>query len=587
MKNKLTKLAILVLVVGLISIMPILHARIAIGPAWQGMMPSYVTDGLFYFIQIVKGTAHIPFGNTPFFIEHANDINASPTAALFLASIPLKLGLSFTQALILGLIIWNLIFVYLLKILLEQLGTRRLWAWWLVGPIYLEVYWMMVRPAVLSAVFPFFLLFLIGLTRWLKKPERPAAIFLAFSFAATFYIYPYTWQVSGGTLVFILLLFLTQKDWSRLKGLLIIGLGSFILALPAFIYIYREISHPLFADFISHAGSIKTHLLSPQSFYIGRWIILNLIVWSGVMKLVPGIKNNLDFIRTWRLVIPTGLAILVLLLSPILTGRDAVIGEHLTREMYLWLAISSYMLLYFVWNHANLIPKRSGKMIMVVGLLTLTFVPVLAQYKRSVLPELKIDGPEAIYIQRYAAPIAWLDKKESKPTVIWANPDISSYTLIYSRHYVLVSGQDLANQYFVSGQEIRERYLASRYFKNVDSKSIMNEYDAALGSSDINQTSNLNFKLKLCKLFKLQRLASCDPEALVRLKAIRDRKIQDLIIENNRIVRPHIYDFLKKYHVTYAIKDLSRDQDFHIETLKNSKEVYNDGSIAIYYLTIP
>lgn len=584
MRYKFIKILAFIFIVGSISIMPILHVRLAIGAAWQGIMPPYVTDGLFYFIQIVKGTTHIPFGNTPFFLEHANDINASPIAALFIAAIPLKLGLSFTPALVLGLIIWNLIFVYLLKILLEQLYVRRPWVWWLVVPIYLEVYWMMVRPAVLSVVFPFFLLFLISLIRWFKDPKRSASIFLVFSFAATFYIYPYTWQVSGTTVAFIFLLFLMQKNWSRLKNLFVIGLGSFVLASPALVYIYREVSHPLFTDFISRAGSIQTHLPSPQSFYIARWIILNLAIWLGIRRLIPELKNNTDFTHAWRIITSVGLAILLLLMSPIITGRDAVIGEHLTREMYLWLSISSCVLLYFVWSQIGLLQQKFNKKFVIAGLMVIIFIPVLMQYKRSVLPELVIDRSEAIYIQRYAAPIAWLDKHEPMPVVVWANPNISNYVLIYSRHYVLIPGQDLANQYFVSGSEIQERYLTSRYFKNVDSKLVMNEYDTALGSSDINQMSNLNLKFKLCLLFKLQRLSICDSGVLTFLQADRDRKIQDLIVENNKIVRPHIYDFLKKYQVAYVVKDLLRDNNFHIEKLKNTKEVYNDSTIAIYRL---
>ena len=112
----------------------------------------------------------------------------------------------------------------------------------------------------------------------------------------------------------------------------------------------------------------------------------------------------------------------------------------------------------------------------------------------------------------------------------------------------------------------------------------MDEYDTALGSSDINQMSNLNLKFKLCLLFKLQRLSICDSGVLTFLQADRDRKIQDLIVENNKIVRPHIYDFLKKYQVAYVVKDLLRDNNFHIEKLKNTKEVYNDSTIAIYRL---
>jgi len=96
--------------------------------------------------------------------------------------------------------------------------------------------------------------------------------------------------------------------------LFVIGLGSFVLASPALVYIYREVSHPLFTDFISRAGSIQTHLPSPQSFYIARWIILNLAIWLGIRRLIPELKNNTDFTHAWRIITSVGLAILLLLM---------------------------------------------------------------------------------------------------------------------------------------------------------------------------------------------------------------------------------------------------------------------------------
>ncbi|MBX4190263.1 hypothetical protein KW791_03155 [Candidatus Parcubacteria bacterium] len=550
---------------------------------WQGIMPNYVTDANFYFTRIAKGTDSFPFGNNPYFIEHLTDINATPSVADPLASIPLKLGVPFAATMIFNAVFWNILFVIILYFLIKRLGVRGYWPHIFSLLIYFEVYWLAVRPAIMEVVFPFFAVFLLALVNWLQKQTRGRELLLSAAFAATFYVYAYTLEVSSVILIFIGLYTLWTQDWDKLKSIIRVGFGAFILGLPVFIYIYKEISHPLFSEFISiRAGSIQTHLPSLVAFQLARWIILNLFAWFIARKFIANLRNSKEFSLSYLIVSCMGLGLLALLMSPLIIGRDTVIGEHISREIYLWLSLFAPLLVYFVIKHEQIV--LSKQKIFIYGLLLLNLVPVFAQYKRSVLPLFRIDRKEANYVQSYAPPLKWLESKESRPVVVWADSTLSDYILVYSKHYVLLPGlNNNPTQYFVSDSELRERYILSSYFDQLDSVKIKRDYAIAVGNVDSIQIANVQFRLKLCQIFHMTSRA-CDPGVLNKLESIRDDKINKIIAESNQI-KPKEAELLKKYRVKYVIKDLQKDSQFHPEQLGGA-QVYNDGNFAIYQLKL-
>ncbi len=63
---------------------------------------------------------------------------------------------------------------------------------------------------------------------------------------------------------------------------------------------------------------------------------------------------------------------------------------------------------------------------------------------------------------------------------------------------------------------------------------------------------------------------------------MKNKEIAELVIKNEKEIRPHITELLKKYQVAYAIKDTRDDPNFHVEKFKNTQEIYNDGRFVIY-----
>lgn len=556
--------------------LPIVYAINSAGENWRGIMPLFATDVNFYLAKLVKGTFNFPFGNNPFFLEHINNINATPSVADYISAVPYKFGLSLPNTLILNAILWHCIFVYLLYLILKRLGVKNNWNFWLIVPAYISVYGMILKPAVLQVVMPFFLFFLLALLHWLDASTKNRNILLALGLAGTIYIYPYTWQISCVSLGLVFLWLLKKQDWQKAGSLIKVSLCGLLLALPVIWYMYQEITHPLFSDIVERSGSINTHLPSITSFYAGRWIFTGLGLWYLAMYFWPDLKKDREFKTAFYFFGLIGSAILLILMSPIISGRDAMIGTHLSREVFFWLSLSVGCAVYFIFQKTDFKRKVNYKTFFVLVFVVINIVPLLRQYERSLKQPFQTSAEEAIQIQDFAEPMAWLDRYDSTPGVIWANSEISTYVSFVSRHYVLTL---LAHQYFVDVLELQERQLVARYFSDNTPQLIEQDYEILFGYNYEQESINFNLRSWICK--KTGFIFCNDLGASVLLLE-KEKNIQNLFQYNKEYVRPNIYELLKKYHVTYAVKDIKNDRDLQFDKLKNTKEIYNDGRFIIY-----
>lgn len=585
-RKQIIGLSVLFTLTALFAVSPFIFIIHSAGYHWQGVVPTgYVFDSGFYITRMVKGTHLFPFGNNPFFIERTDSSNPALSVADYIAAIPLKAGLSLTATLIFNSIFWNLVLVFLLWLLLKQFGVRGNWAFCLIPVIYLEVYGAMIRPVVLGVVLPFFLFFLLTFVTWLRKPTVLNGFIFAIGIAGTLYIYPYTWQIAFAILGLYFVWLLKNREWVKAKLQFLTIITALIIAFPAVFSIYKIISSPLFPDLLSHVGSIKTHLPSLNSFYTGRWVIINSLLWLAVARFMPRLREDKDFRFSSSFLMIAGFGVLTVLMSPIITGRDGAIGNHVARELFFWLSISTAVLAYFIFSGASFWQQRFYKKFFILLLLAANLIPIIKQSKRSLLQPFQASRNEIISAQDYAKPISWLEQYDKNPSVVWADGAISGYIPILSKYYIL-EPPDVAYQYWVDMSEMQERYLISHYFQEVTPPLLSQDSTVPLGLSYFRRLDDLNWKLDICNFFKFVKFGGCDPissgSAFSEVISQKNKEIQNLIEKNERDIRPRIKELLKKYQVAYAIKDLLNDPNFHVEKLKNTREIYNDGRFAIY-----
>ena len=586
-KKQLVSFLLFFSIIGFCAAIPLFYVIYSAGDNWQGIIPDgYVGDSEFYIVRIVKGTQNFPFGNNPFFIEHTEGINPALSAADYLAAIPLKVGLSLTATLIFNSVFWNLIFIYLLWLFLRQVGVRNNWILYLIPAIYLEVYGAMIRPVVLQTVLPFFMFFIFGFATWLKKPTRVNNLLFAASIAGTFYAYPYTWQVTFSMLGVSFLWFLKNQEWTRVKLESKLIFLSLIIAFPAVYALYEIFNNPLFPDLLKNVGSIKTHFPSKLSFTLGRWVIINSFLWYLVDRFTS-LKEDKDFKFLYSFLMIMGWGLFIVLISPIITGRDGAIGEHVGRELYFWLVSSTSLIIYLVFSRSNLFNLKFYRKFIIILFLFINLVPVVKHYRRSFLQPFHTLPSKTILVQNYAKPIIWLNKYDKNPRVIWADGHIGGFISIFSRHYNL-EPPDVAYQYWMPVSEMQERYLISKYFTEITPKFLDENSTVPLGLSYFRRLDDLNWKSELCKMFERIMFNGCVPTSsgltLTQVKSSKDKDIKDLIDKNDKEIKPNIYELLKKYQVTYAIKEKLNNSNFSIEKLKGVKEIYSDDYFTIYAL---
>lgn len=583
-KKQIIASAVILAATVLASVLPFIFMMNVAGPSWKGVIPAgYVADSEFYIVQMIKGTELLPFGNNPFFIERASEFNPALIVADYIAAVPLKLGLSLIVTLIFNSIFWNVVFVIFLGLFMRQLGIRTNWIFYLIPLVFMSVYGAMIRPVVWQTVLPFFMFFLYAFSVWIERQSLISGIFLAVGIAATLYVYPYTWQITFLMLGMYFVWFLIKRKWPMIKSGLLIVVLALILASPALFYLYKVISNSLFPEFLKNIGSVKTHLPSEISLELVRWVVINIFLWHLAAKFIFRLKKNKKFDLARGLLSVHGLAIFILALSPIISGRDGAIGDHLGRELFFWLSMSTAIASYYILSESGFKKLAWSRKTVILLLLLVNIFPVLKHYKRSLFQPFQKSKDEIIATQDYAKPIAWLGGYDQNPAVVWASPNIAGLIPIYSKNYSL-EPPDLAYQYWNNKKEIQERYLVSQYFNEINPKLL--ETTAALGHSYVRRFDDLRWKIKLCQKLKFIMFEQCIPKSsgltLSELAFQKDKDISNIMKLNEKEIRPNIVGLLKKYRVAYVVKDIKNDPGFKVEKFKNIKEIYNDGRFAIF-----
>lgn len=557
-----------------------------LGPAWQGVVPNYVTDTAYYSVQIKEAADGLPLTANPFFLEHNRDRAPAFFLANAIAALPMRLGSSFAVGLLIGLAIANVLLIWLLYILFKRLGVSERWSLVLPFVVYADVYGMMVRPVIMSLVLPALTFFYLALWRWLEDHQsKKNQLLLVAATVLSFYIYPYLYQIVTVTLGLVFIYLVFGRDLPKVKSFF--KILSFMLAgiLPSVIYTWQTASQPFYWDWMRRMSYLSTHLPSPETYYYGRWFILMMPLWIFLFVLRRWQHAHQISWKVFNYFTIAGAAIFVVLISNVLTGRDFDIGNHVNRFLIFWFSLSLAAISYFTIAQLKLRQLRLWQKIVLLGLFGVTGSIFLRQIPRSVFVPFQTDMAQAKYIQTYKEPIEWLDRDSQEFAVVWANGGISNYVPVFSKHYVLFPGMLNFLVYLTPSPEVEERYLISRYFETPDRVLLEKEFSFYGGVGLEYERRNASWKSTLCRNLRLDLIiGDCGRfEREVQQQTDKEKKtLVDKMLGLNIAIRLQIYQELKKYHVAYIVKDLSRDLDWHPEKIKNTLQVYNNGKFAVF-----
>lgn len=571
-------------VTALLALIPVLNIWRGLGAEWQGVIPGYGDEGLYYnqIHEIADG--HFWYGNQ-YLIEHAEGPPSVIFAGHWLAALPLWLGMPFIPAMYFNNVLWGIIFVLLGYWLLRELSLPKILSAFGSLFSYLTCYGLMLRPSSRQEVYPFFLLFYIALIRFFKKPEEwSSIIFLGLATGATFYVFSYLWQTVVITLGLLALYALYLRAWPLLRSTLLASALGGVLGLSPLLYmLYLSNTYPYFLESVARFGLVDTHVPMAEVVYSGGWIGVLLALAAFVYWRVPALREDNRFLFVAGFAAFTGLGLWIMEGSNLITGKLLETGEHMRPFIGPWLPLAGIPLAWTLWQRRGAV-RGWNRAVVLIGMAALLFMGlVFVQryfYSYIDIRGLTDDWREA---QSYAIPLQWIDAQQEEPIVIWnQNESFNIYIPMLSRDYVLYSPGAMFT--LVSNQEIQERYLVTNYFNNpsiADLKAHLAEY---VGRQDAyHHAKTIERGIKICRIiFYFDKAHGCGvPPTSVGLMgeaffAGLEKKFTDDI-------RPRIKTYLQKYHVSYIITDTTMSPPWTPQML-GARKVWGDGRYEIYRL---
>lgn len=572
------------IVSALLSFYPVVDRFVKTGVGFEGVPQTY-TDEFIYYAQVREiATGNLFFGN-PYFIEH----RYSPTLALFgssiFAAIPLFLGASLELAHQTNFIIWGALFIILVYALFRELGMPR-WVGAAGGLfVYLQSYDLVFRLSVQQQVFPFFFLFYVALIRFLKQPENLGRrAILAVATGVSFYVYGFLWQLVVVSLGFTGLYAIGKKNWKLVRATLLTSIAGGLIGAPAFAYTLWVMHQPFFWESMNRWGLVASHLPMGEVITSGFVVPLGIGTLWVLYACSNKLRSDAHFLLATLFFTITGLALWVTQGSNLLSGKLLENGEHLKRFIIPWSGLVGVFCVMSVYSIRRELSRARFVVVAVLGVLA-----VLASV-RFLLIDVSYFFPDATRVefwkkeQTYQRPLAWLDAKEEEPVVVWANPhtELPTYVTALTRHYVLF--QNFGQFNLLSNDEFHERYLVSQYFDAPTTTRLMEDMPVYAGRShSFHHPKTIERGIKLCRLLHVFANTDTCGTPPTPQELIGDEFFINLETKFKKEIRPHLTEYLEKYHVSYIIKDLEEDAHYQPESV-GGIEVYNDGYVAIYQL---
>ncbi|MEK7101800.1 MAG: hypothetical protein AAB882_01455 [Patescibacteria group bacterium] len=575
---------ILMGIVCILTFVPVLDTFLILGNEWQGIMPTFIDENLYQAQVHMVAQGYIKGGN-PYFLEHRFDPPLVIFGGVWINALPLLTGVSLNTALMINFVLWSLVFAALFYWLFRELAIPPWIA--VVGTVlqYIQFYPYMWRTANLQPVLPFYILFYIAFVRLVREQNRRNIYMLAATIGISFYLFAYLWQIIVITLGLLFLYSLVRKNWLLMKATLTSSLIGGIVGLPVPLYmLWLSHSSPYFWESISRFGLVNTHLPMAEVLYSGGWIGVILAFLAVLYARVRTLREDNAFIQLGLFLALSGLGLWIMQGSNLFTGKLLETGEHIRVFIFPWLAFATVLLGTYLWKRRTNLTKVLQ--VFVFGVLAVCAV-VSLRYARAAFSPFAHPGAyrDAWQTeQSYAKSFAWLDNQEENPIVVWNEPHDGYTPLlpVLTKHFVLFAAP--AMWQLVSDSEFRERYLISQYFSNPTVASLKSDMGIYLGRQDLaHKAKTIERGIKICRiLFFWDTNKDCGtPPTAIGL--LGEKFFSDLEQKFQTDIKPNIKAYLKKYHVSYIIKDSVLNPQYHPEKL-GATRVYNDGRFEIYRL---
>ena len=574
----------LVLMTAFLMLVPLLDISLALH-SWQGIIPTFTDENFYYARMHALLTGHVTTGN-PYYLEHTDGPPLVIFAGVWLSAVPFFLGLPPLAALYVNFIVWSLAFIAAAYALLRALRVSAWWSVFGVLAMYAESFAHVWRPVNLQTVFPVYFLFYLALLRSIEKPNRRHVWLLGATTGVNCYLFSYLWQAAVITLVPLFLFALVRKEWLLARAIFFTGLIGGGIGLPIPLYaLWLSHTSPYFWESVYRLGLVNTHIPTSEIFYSGGWVWALCALAVFVLWCQPLLRRDTVFTKLILFICISGLGLWCMQASNAITGKWLETGEHVRLLILPWLMFATLALALALWQRRAALSRplffaAVGWVCVLIGANMYFGSLYIAPFLPHRATALRWQDEQA-----FAKPFAWLNT-QAPGAVVWSNPndDITEFIPLYTRDFVLSTYFGMLE--LVPEQEIRERYLVSQYFDKPTAADLATDADMSqyLGRRDYpHEAKTIEREVKLCRMFFFfNKQHDCGaiptPQSL-----LGPQFFAELAAKFTDDIHPHIVSYLKKYHVTYILKDKLYDTQYHPEIL-GAKKVYADERFEIYKL---
>lgn len=598
-KNSWKFLAILALVGGLFGAYPYIGAQIVAGSEWQGVVPKFTDDSLYY-VTRANSVVHEGVMVNPYYAKEYSTPSPSITLVDYILGVT-HLFLDPFTATVVNTFLWSSVFALLFGTLMLWLGFSRkiiIIAWLIVVG---SIFWHMIRTGHTQIMYPYFVaFFLVLLFSWKSQKDSPSnlmqGIFLGTCAGLTAYLYTFLFQIIFASLFFAALLSLVLRRKEAVRLFVVALVAMIVISIPYLLYFKGVTDLPYFAETMNRYLGVRSHMLSAMVYFLGRGLIL-LLVWSYLLWVAhdsevrqkTGVADKVHLEPSLEAVILTIAAIslgtLGVMSGNVVTGVDVQAISHAYYFVHILLPFG----LIFYARATYRVLKKSGayaqKLIILFCSIMIIYEVAIAippQFPKRYLYDTENLGPQPTRLvgnPQYIMPALQAIKDLPNERVLLAPEPINGYIPLYTGKHVLFNFY--AGMYLVGTTESVERSFASHLGKPLTKEEVTTAYyDSELLNTEVQQRNRV--ARKFCsKIFNASRCA----ELIVAGPFSSDVVINDAVwFDYYQVaVRPNFLSYLHHYNVTDIVVDVRLPLP---QLLEDSTPWYQDKHFAIYNLPL-
>lgn len=540
---------IMATIVGLLVVSLQFIFQASLGDNFQGIYRQINNDELLYMAraqEIVDGNY---FLSNSFLAEHKDGqpmqfflpdlISAWPAKIFGLGIYPLYAFYDFLLPAILFILTY---FIFYLLI------RNQFWSLFFSAWIFLIKYFELFnRPISPQFIFIFVLTMILFLLVILKdKQNNKILIVLAsINFGWLFYSYPYYWTYISVLLVLLCLVFLWQKKYYLFKRVVVILVLGLALASFYFYQMWQSTKFEFFEETVVRMGAISTHFPSGIKTIIPAAIIMLIYIIYWFKN-----KKSWNSINSFWL---TGVLVSVIVTNQhIITGVNQFFAGHYQMISYFFMI---FAVVYLIWQ------SKLAVKILNHNLMKLLFIIIFAVYfVPNFLQATEFEYETEFSIQRFAPVFDWLNENTVEESVVMANSEkLTDYIPSYTHNNIFFNGP--AGLFFISNQELIDRFAILNYWRENRDEYIRNNFKAVYGLQARAMGGHQKQRNKLKKLLG-------QPQSDLEQFYYPSQYIESISSYMNGISEDDWVAGFDRYQINYLILDNSSRADWQMDIEK-------------------